>query len=96
MNEHNEKTCVLSADCERLLTDRDLYSQQDRYCDAIVEVRDEEGTVLFRVTPTIQPFDVAAILAHGDRMSARGRKHGQSDLQKQLRDLLNAAPLEPT
>jgi hypothetical protein len=96
MNEHNEKTCVLSADCERLLTDRDLYSQQDRYCDAIVEVRDEEGTVLFRVSPTILPFDVAAILAHGERNYQRGINDGRRAMQAAMRDLLNAAPLEPT
>ena len=91
-----EVTGVLSPECEQALYEQDMYSRQDRYTDSLVDVCDEEGTRLFRVSKTIAPLDLSAILCYGQRQRTAGRNEGWKALQYKMRDLLGAALLEPT
>lgn len=87
---------VLSEECERELTNADMYSQPDRMCGEWASVRDEEGTHLFTCSRSIGLLDLRAILVFGKRQREVGRKVGVAELQYQLRALLAVPPITAT
>lgn len=83
----------LSPGCEAVLESQDCYAEPSG--PNAFSVRDSEGGFVCSVTAGIAAGDLQAIFFHAERVYRRGFSDGKRSLQAQLRDLINAAPLEP-
>lgn len=84
----------LSPNCELVLKSRDCYAESTG--PKSFSIRDSEGLYLFSVSAGIEAGDLQSCFFYGARMRTRGQQEGRQALQSHLRELLNAAPLEPT
>lgn len=84
----------LSEQCQAVLTSQDCYAEATG--PQSFTIRDTDGNFVCSVTAGIAAGDLQSIFFHADRVYRRGLEDGQRALQARLRDLINAAPLEPT
>lgn len=84
----------LQPQCEAVLDKRELFAQAHGNFGAAIY--DVDGDYVVAVSREISAFDLEAMLVYGERCLELGRRLGKSDLQHALRNLLNAAPMEPT
>ena len=86
---------VLSRECEAELATWECFSVAFDDRPSMAKVMTNEGDEMFWVTTGIAPADLKTLLRYGQRQYAFGERAGRSNMQAQLRSLINAAPLEP-
>jgi hypothetical protein len=90
-----QRTAVLSSEAEAILSLRECCSIRTGDFNWAA-IHNCDGDHVVSVSLSIGGQDLAAILRHGEQEYSRGYERGRSDMQAAIRNLLNAAPLEPT
>lgn len=79
----------IPADVAELLRERDMYAEP-AYTGRtdLLLVRDEEGTALFQMTPSISAIDLRLMLAYAWKMHQAGVRTGQDEARRRMRAAL--------
>lgn len=85
----------LSAGCEAELDRFDMRPEYDDEGEKVAVFSVDDDSYLFLVTLKIDARDLKEMLRYGDRKWLQGEEAGRRGLSEQLRNLINAAPLEP-
>lgn len=87
-------TPPLSDMCLAVLEHQDCYAEPSG--PNSYSIRDSDGGFVCAVTAGIAAGDLQSIFFHAERVYRKGIADGRRALQAHLREMLNAAPLEPT
>lgn len=79
----------ISAEVAELLRERDMYAEP-AYTDRtdLLQVRGEESTALFQITPCISVIDLRLMLDYALKMYQTGKRVGQDEARGRMRAAL--------